>query len=215
MRFCPCHAPISGRWSPKINIKSTTTTWSVCRALLYSTKWDSQVLLESYYSDPERMFKTAGLIDPDTIQMELGDDGVGQECDICCLGPDEESSPFLSNDLCGHSFCLQCWAQHVKSKVEEGLVLRLCCPASSCNTLLSDNLVEQVVGRDEELLLKLTTKKAEAVVDRSPSLVWCPPGGCQGVVRLPADSLRSSSYQCIVLLHVSVLFCNKLPGPLW
>ena len=102
------------------------------------------MLLESYYSDPERMFKTAGLTDPDTTQMELSDDGVGQECDICCLGPEDESSSFLSSDLCGHSFCLECWAQHVKSKVEEGSALRLACPASSCSTLLSDNLVEQV-----------------------------------------------------------------------
>ena len=155
-------------------------------------KWDSQVLLESYYSDPERMFKTVGLTDPDTNQMDVGDDqddGVGQECDICCIAPNE-SSPFLSNDLCGHLFCMDCWAQHIKGKVGEGSSLRLACPATSCDTLLADNLVDQVLGKDEKLLLSLTSKKAEAVVERSPSLVWCPPGGCQGVVRLPADSPR-------------------------
>ena len=48
------------------------------------------MLLESYYSDPERMFKMAGLTDPDTTQMEMADDGVGQECDICCLEPDDD-----------------------------------------------------------------------------------------------------------------------------
>ena len=48
-------------------------------------------------------------------------------------------------------------------------------------------------------------------MDRSPTLAWCPPGGCQGVVRLPADSLRSS---CSCLCTCSTVspqdFCGEL-----
>ena len=154
------------------------------------------MLLETYYSDPERMFKMAALIDPDTVEtMETGslDDSVDQECDICYLSSNE-TSPFLTNELCGHSFCQDCWTQHLQSKLEGGEVLRLACPASSCSILLADDLVKQVLEHDEKLALRLSSKKSEAVVERSPNLAWCPPGGCQRVVRLPADSLRSGFF---------------------
>ena len=174
----------------------TTIIHCTFRALLSSTKWDRQVLLETYYSDPERMFKLAALVDPDTVEtMEIGslDDSVDKECDICYLSSNE-TSPFLTNELCGHSFCQDCWTQHLQNKLEEGEVLRLACPASSCSILLADDLVKQVLEHDEKLALRLAGKKSEAVVERSPNLAWCPPGGCQRVVRLPADSLRSAFF---------------------
>ena len=124
----------------------------VLRALMYHAKWDSQVLLlllafliilllaqvllESFFSDPDLVYKKAGVTDPDLLLPV-------EEQQVCGICYDDLPPASLVAAHCGHSSCPSCWREHVTTRLEAGRALTLDCPA--CPALLQEDLVAKVL----------------------------------------------------------------------
>ena len=166
---------------------------------MYHAKWDSQVLLlilafsiilllaqvllESFYSDPDLVYKKAGVTDPDLLLPV-------EEQQVCGICYDDLS---LVAAHCGHSSCVSCWREHVTTRLEAGRALTLDCPA--CPALLQEDLVAKVhlllllllllVAQvaPSPLLLRYEHQLCEAVVERTGVMTWCGGPGCGGILR--------------------------------
>ena len=163
----------------------------VLRALLYQAKWSKMVLLESYYADPELVFKQAGLMDPDIVQVY--EQQASDECGICMEPYDTVG--FLTGE-CGHSFCRDCWQEYVSEKVNTGSILRLECPASTCSSLLADSTLYSILKPCPSTHSRYSSLLASSTVERTPGLAWCPGASCGGILRLLEDTHRETVVRC-------------------
>ena len=65
-------------------------------------------------------------IDREAIECE---DGTGRFCDVCYCNYKEEDFFALK---CGHSFCVNCVADHLRINIESGNAMKLPCMQQGC-----------------------------------------------------------------------------------
>jgi len=136
-----------------IQIPTTTV-----RILLNHFKWDKEKLMERYYSeDQEAMFAEAKVVPPHrkiTFHPPTGARSAKTatfECEICFLTLPKANMTGLE---CGHFYCKQCWTEYLSTKImDEGASQSIECPGSSCDILVDDQTVMNLV-KDSRIKLK-------------------------------------------------------------
>ena len=67
------------------------------------------------------------------------------------------------NQPCKHNFCIDCWFEYLKEKINNANVYKISCMNHECNYSLTEHFVKSIIGQDNQLLQKydkfLTRKK--------------------------------------------------------
>ena len=64
-------------------------------------------------------------------------------CDICFL---ETLTQELEGLECQHLFCIDCWRQYLRTRIEDsGNALAIPCPESKCDILVNEDIVYRVM----------------------------------------------------------------------
>ena len=121
-------------------------------------------------------------------------------CMVCFLEANEVSLRLC----CSEPICKSCLSAHVQSKIEEAIV-KIVCPLGSCDSLLSDGEVQELVS--DEIFEKFRQFKVE--IEQNPSIKTCP--GCSRIHRYtdlaPADSTKEEEKD--VLPETLKVTCSK------
>jgi len=91
-----------------------------CLILLRDFKWDKEYLREEYYNNNEQYLRNAGFSADLARPIEDNDVKVGV-CEVCYM-----ETVALHSNICGHSFCMECWMSHLKNCILIGSVFARC-----------------------------------------------------------------------------------------
>eukprot|EP00122_Pirum_gemmata_P014848 Pgem_evm1s13858 len=119
--------------------------YSSCRLLLLHYNWKEFKLLEDYYSEPDKVFRDAGVVNPKNTptNKELTKDDTVVECEICFLPSNEGSMSALG---CNHYFCNECWINEASISIE--------CPDSSCDLCVDEKTVSDLLADEHDVKSK-------------------------------------------------------------
>ena len=90
---------------------------------------------------------------------------------------------------CGHSFCANCWNDHVTSKINDGICSRIQCMDPDCTQFVTEEFVAVVLTSDE-LKQKFDDFLFQEKVVSHTNLRFCPGADCQRVVRVRTPLAR-------------------------
>ena len=103
-----------------------------------------------------------------------------KECGVCM---DEISYADLSKIKipCKHNFCIDCWFEYLKEKINNANVYKLSCMDHKCGYILEEKFIKSIIGSDKVLSEKyekfLTRKK---LMDTNKKIKFCPIPDCDG-----------------------------------
>jgi hypothetical protein len=103
-----------------------------------------------------------------------------RECGVC--GDTLESADLNKVRLpCKHVFCVDCWKEYLKEKINNANVYKLACMDHECNFILEEKFIKSILDNDTVLLEKydkfLNRKK---LMDTNKKIKLCPFPDCDG-----------------------------------
>ena len=103
-----------------------------------------------------------------------------KECGVC--GDTIESKDVPKTRLpCKHFFCLDCWKEYLKEKINNANVYKLSCMQAKCNFILEEKFIKSILEGDKNLQDKydkfLNRKK---IMDSNKKIKFCPFPDCDG-----------------------------------
>lgn len=115
------------------------------RSLLNDFKWDSEKLLESFYSGGH----TSKKLKENAWKHVTCDVNKALDCEICF----ETVTDLLKIQIlqCNHRFCDSCLSDYLSSKIRDGglITTALKCPGFQCFFELDDDLVLKMLNEPE------------------------------------------------------------------
>ena len=82
---------------------------------------------------------------------------------------------------CHHNFCVDCWFEYLKEKINNAKVYKLSCMEHKCNQILEEDFIRKIIDTDKDLLKKyekfLSNKK---LMDSNKNIKFCPIPDCDG-----------------------------------
>lgn len=172
-------------------------TTSAC-ILLYHFKWNVESLMETWFSDEERVKKNVGLVNKTSIG-----DSTEFTCGICF-------DVFPANDniigSCDHIYCSTCLGTYISTSIDEGPgCLSLRCPDPSCKAAVGVDMVHLLVS--DTYRKKFHQYLVRSYVDQGNNNVkWCPAPDCDAAAKYNGDDDgESASYE--VVCTCSYKFC--------
>jgi ariadne-1 len=171
---------------------STTTA----RALLTFFNWDAESVLSTIAERGEtEVYKRAGVI-PRAEEAVAAAESLTQQttCQVCfadMVAPMDSDRAADASSVpmsCGHTFCSDCWKQHISIGIKEGLSRRLVCMAPGCGVLCDEDQVKKLLADTPEILEKYETALIDGYVDDNRKVRWCPSvPHCGNAVRVNGD----------------------------
>lgn len=160
---------------------------SICKALLYHFKWNTETLLERFYEakDSNVFFRQANLVDP---SKSTKIDGKIDFCKICC-----EKMPLVGL-LCNHLFCHDCWSAYLSEKILNEGTSYVTCAAYNCAIVVDDEFINKNVSRNA--LQRYHKIYLNTFVESNPLLQWCPANECGRAVKVPHSEPRGIQCDC-------------------
>lgn len=175
----------------------------IIKFLLMRSRWNKDKVIESYVDDKTRFLIANGIL----IQGIEEEDLMEKEpqiqrkntftCPICYN--DEENQQVFSL-LCGHCYCLDCYSHYCQSKIQEGDIKTLKCPAEKCTMYLLENNVKTIV--DSNTFQKYSEWYLRNFIDDIEYYKWCPTPDCNTILECHIPSSIKSKY-------VPALTCNS------
>ena len=157
--------------------------------LLRNFKWSKEALMGQFFSDSEKILKSAGVycrcgheVPPPDTSNEM------HTCQICF----DDTNNMLAMP-CGHSFCVDCWADFCENAVNEGpsCVLKTC-PQAECKEVVTDEEFAQALGPSSPILQKFKSFQLRSFVESNPLFRWCPGRGCERIAAAMSYSIMES-----------------------
>ncbi|KAL9918248.1 E3 ubiquitin-protein ligase ariadne-1-like isoform 1-T3 [Glossina fuscipes fuscipes] len=182
---------------------------TIVRILLNYFKWDKEKLLEKYFEDNiEEFFRCINMtnlfikLSSDKQQNVLKDNSA-EECKICFSNLPSDLMMALE---CGHSFCLMCWREYVRTKiVDGGLDPLIVCAAHYCGVLMDDITVIELLD-DQDVRLRYWQFITNKFVQCNELIRWCPSPNCTYAVKVIYGETRFVRCKCG---HEFCFMCNN------
>lgn len=170
---------------------------SAAAVLLREHRWSKEVLLEKFYSDPEKVLEKHG-VRRRCVPVKKGKPTV--TCDICY----EDALPMLGMP-CGHEFCKVCWRDFVSNALSEGpACIRKTCPQAKCKEVMTE---EEVAAACPELLPRFETYQLRSFVESNTLTRWCPGRGCEKVACATSASAMEQESSIANCDDCQISFC--------
>lgn len=165
--------------------------------LLKHFKWNRDKLMTSYFDNPKKVLEAAGVGDdsvsaiPKPIALALSSEENDNEveCSICSM--DVKESEMHSLNICGHSFCLDCWEAYLSIQINEGQSY-VNCAHKDCSALVPETEVKMLVSA--VVYQKYCTFFMQSFVDNNDNVKWCPAPNCGNAVT--SDMVRGTTVTC-------------------
>ena len=103
-----------------------------------------------------------------------------KECGVC--GDTIESKDVYKIKLpCKHFFCVDCWKEYLKEKINNANVYKLSCMQAKCNYILEEKFIKDILDNDTVLLEKYDKfLKRKKLMDSNKKIKFCPFPDCDG-----------------------------------
>jgi len=122
------------------------------------------------------------------------------ECGICF---DEIPVKDIVFATCKHNFCTTCWNGYLESKVKDGEVLKLNCPAPKCRRPVERKEIKERLT--PEMFEKFNKFYTQAQLSLNPNARWCPTPNCDQVM---FGSKTDPKLKCPKCEHEICFRCN-------
>ncbi len=103
-----------------------------------------------------------------------------KECGVCMETIESKDIPKIKLP-CKHYFCVDCWKEYLKEKINNANVYKLTCMQSKCNFILEEKFIKAILDQDVDLQQKydkfLNRKK---LMDSNKKIKFCPFPDCDG-----------------------------------
>ena len=103
-----------------------------------------------------------------------------KECGVCMETIESKDIPKIKLP-CKHYFCIDCWKEYLKEKINNANVYKLTCMQSKCNYILEEKFIKAILDQDVDLQQKydkfLNRKK---LMDSNKKIKFCPFPDCDG-----------------------------------
>jgi len=103
-----------------------------------------------------------------------------KECGVCMETIESKDIPKIKLP-CKHYFCIDCWKEYLKEKINNANVYKLTCMQSKCNFILEEKFIKAILDQDVDLQQKydkfLNRKK---LMDSNKKIKFCPFPDCDG-----------------------------------
>ncbi|PSC75216.1 putative E3 ubiquitin-ligase ARI1 isoform X2 isoform A [Micractinium conductrix] len=149
---------------------------TVARTLLTYFNWDAEAVLGTIAErGQDEVYKRAGLLSQsdEAVGTAAGAPPPGADvaCLVCmCDVPAGEATAMG----CGHTFCNDCWREHMRINITEGMSRRLKCMAHGCGVVCDEDKVKTLLRGQGPLLQKYEQALLESYVDDNKRVKWCP-----------------------------------------
>ena len=103
-----------------------------------------------------------------------------KECGVCGDTIEVQDVPKIKLP-CKHFFCIDCWKEYLKEKINNANVYKLSCMQNKCNFILQEKFITSIIEGDNVLLEKynkfLSRKK---LMESNKKIKFCPFPDCDG-----------------------------------
>ena len=125
----------------------------------------------------------------DTLDIKNNDNN---ECRVC--GDNVPSGDLYKIRLpCKHIFCVDCWKEYLKEKINNANVYKIKCMEHKCGQILQENFIKKILDKDTALLEKYDKfLKRQKILDSSKNIKFCPIPDCDGY----AEKKFSKNVKC-------------------
>ncbi|KAJ4462630.1 putative E3 ubiquitin-protein ligase arih1 [Paratrimastix pyriformis] len=179
---------------------------STASLLLQHFNWDENRLCEKFFSGVD-IWEECKVANPSALPKPHENPEEEVDCPICCC-------PYPVKEMtglpCGHLFCQACWQGHLKQKIlNENQSKLIECPSEGCKLLVDQMTVSRLLRGVEEVAYERYTRLiAEAFVEDSRDLRWCPAPGCKNAVRMFDPAPKAVTCLC---KHSFCFMCGDSP----
>lgn len=172
-------------------------------SLLRFFQWKKEKLLASYFENPSRVIKEAGIQfkhnDKTSTSIEKSS---LHSCSICGDDYELDTCTALS---CSHMFCNQCWKEYLTLKIKEG-VTQIKCPQTNCNIVVDQETIKKLTP--PEVFIRYLGFFTKSFVEESDGRVkWCPQPNCGNAISVTADMIKSFGLHSVVKCECGYRFC--------
>ena len=117
-------------------------------------------------------------IDREAVPCEEGE---GKFCNVCYEYYHEEDFFALK---CGHEFCVNCVADHLRINIEGGNAMKLPCMQQGCKVRFGPEEIQSFCTA--KIFNQYNNIREDVRIGKSSKLKWCARPGCEHTVRRPA-----------------------------
>eukprot|EP00121_Abeoforma_whisleri_P016220 Awhi_evm1s14892 len=168
---------------------------SSARTLLQHFNWEKEILMERYYDNSEKVFSSAGVIDPRKVPAKASKDLDELECSICCSPIDPKANKTYAM-ACDHTFCVDCWNGYLEAKImEEGKSQGIECPDGTCHIHVDELTITRLLQTDK-VKKKYELLAAKHFVSGNKRIRWCPAANCDNAIEVALVEARPVTCSC-------------------
>ncbi|CAJ1010650.1 putative IBR domain, a half RING-finger domain containing protein [Leishmania naiffi] len=202
-------------------VNLTCLSTSMATLLLRRYRWSRDVAVERYFENSKKVLQDFGITEEASLHeatLCFGRAGAPTVCGICAMEYNPHEVACLST--CRHYFCLECWRDHIKSRILENL-LGTSCPEQDCCELVGLFVMRELFAKcdnkaqseeNENILGQIHRKYLTGFVETCPTLYWCPnPHGCAAVIYAPVPPLQGQGVLCLLCNSMYCLRCSYEP----
>ena len=103
-----------------------------------------------------------------------------KECGVC-MDTIESNDIFKVTISCKHYFCVDCWKEYLKEKINNANVYKLSCMDHECNFILEPKFIKKILDNDNDLLEKYDRfLSRQNLMNSNKKIKFCPFPDCDG-----------------------------------
>ncbi|CAG9578452.1 conserved hypothetical protein [Leishmania major strain Friedlin] len=202
-------------------VNLTCLSTSAATLLLRRYRWSRDVAVERYFENSTAVLSDLGITEEASLHEATllhGEAGGPIVCGICTMEYNPQQVACLST--CQHYFCVECWRDHIKSRILENLIGTQCPDQGCCQVVGLSVMCELFSKCDDEaqneasknILEQIHRKYLTSFVETCPTLHWCPnPQGCAAVIYAPVPPLQGQGVRCLLCNRSYCLRCSYEP----